>query len=284
MSKQIKLKGTPKKLKGSGIQLKGIDVSLLKDIREATSGLSQALRPMSEITSYLNSEPFLSFQNDTFKAFRKIGKNFEKLAPIGKWMQSQKELEDFCEKHGLVAHDLLKSNLECIPSDFQLSFIFDNWSDIRRELYRTYAVRSVSAERHSMFNEILKTYTAGAFSVCRRAAVIEIEGLAVDFCERHGGKHENVINNSAEKAGEFTLRELGGMLPFSAIEKYSSQILQNTESYKHTGACEPDLRFSRHAHAHGEVLLADQKDALNAILLLHHFAKYFYLIDIANRK
>lgn len=284
MKKTSKMRGVPAKMKGSNLIFKGLDVSVFKEIQEATETFNQVIKPLSSLADYLRSEPFQVFQNDTLRVFRKFAKEFEKLEPLARRISSEKEFEAFCVMNTLVPHRSIKNEVGCFSDELDFTNISRNWKNIRRELFKTYAVRHISNDRHSLFNEILKTFTIGAYSICRRAAIIEIEGLASDFCEKHGGKKEIIINNSSNKLGEFTPGELGGMLPFIAIEKYSKQILANTESYKHTGLDKPDLSFNRHAHAHGSILPASKKDALNAILLLHHYAKYFELIDKFNNE
>ena len=74
--------------------------------------------------------------------------------------------------------------------------------------------------------------------------------------------------------------DIGGLLPYKAMLEYSDQIFKSTEAHLNTDTPKANPKVNRHANAHATLTDASEFDALNAILLLHHYSKYFYALDM----
>ena len=206
----------------------------------------------------------------------------KKALEISLVLKLEQDYEEFCEQHGWVPHRSVQNYLKCPSEDNQFDKVRVEWPRIRHTLIKQYADFG-NGERKEVFNQILKTFTAGAPTIVVRAAITEIEGLSADFCRIHSkdtqSNRNSYVTNAPNHLGSMTPEDTSDLLPYKVMLDYSSKIFKSTEAHLHTSTSPVDPNFNRHANAHAKHIQATEFDALNAILLLHHYANYFSILD-----
>lgn len=223
-----------------------------------------------------------SFAEAIQRALVKFTPAIESFAKIALGLKLENEYEEYCEREGWIPHYAVAKHLQCPFDGKQFENVRKNWIHIRRELFSTYRTFGSEA-RKDVFNQILKSFSIGAPTVVVRAAILEIEGLAGDFCNLHAKNKQNIRQNYVANAENF----MGGLypepdtglLPYKVIMNYSDKVFQNTEAHHYTAIAPVNPNISRHANAHATHTVATDFDALNAILLLHHYALYFHALN-----
>ena len=208
---------------------------------------------------------------------------FIEVEKIASLFKLEADYEAFCKQHTWVPHSIMQGYLDYPNDDKQFDKVRVHWPEIRRKLLEDYADFG-GGSRKKVFNQILKTFSAGASIIVVRSAIIEIEGLSADFCTLHASntqsKRQNFITQAPDHMASLIPSDIEGLLPYIVMQDYSDQIFKSTEAHLYTDTSKANPNVNRHANAHGTHTDASEFDALNAILLLHHYAKYFYALDM----
>lgn len=209
-----------------------------------------------------------------------------RFAPHIEALQKDSEGRQFCDKNGIDPHKVISLMAAGVKTEEQFWNEFDsNWKYFRRELLNSFE-HSIEPSRKAVFNELLKAFSRKCYTVVTRSAIIELEGIASDFCSKHSVDDENNRKNFVAKApdvaGVMTAVEIGGFAVFEALDKYSQEIYASTKRHQYAAIQPVDPAVSRHFQAHGTHRIHSQKEAFNAIALMHHYATFSSASDKSN--
>jgi len=234
-----------------------------------------------------------NFYEKNEKHFVKAGKV---LLELSKTYYVYNEFRKNCKMHDIVPHQYLYPLLQNDPIFFakshaeQTGFLEENWNTLSQRLLTDYPFVDDTGLRYEIFEEILKTHEAGLHKVCLRAAVIEIEGLASEYCQRFetsdGVKQRRkIINNWKEKIISSDEAYIRWSFVMLALENYIGNVFLSTGALKYNpNLSESDVLFSRNFHAHGFVAEVSPRQSMNAILFLHNIALYFSILSEVSKE
>ena len=221
--------------------------------------------------------------NSFFEQMSPVLEELAKLAPYVKAFEIDSAGRNFCDENGIVPHEIIIGLAAKSESEGQFWNEFDNhWKDYRRKLLNSFQ-HDIEPSRKLVFNELLKAYSRKCYTIVTRSAIIELEGIASDFCSKHSIDTDNnrkkFVSSASDVAGRMTKVEIGGFAVFEALEKYSEDIFASTKKHQYTASKPIDPAISRHFQAHGSHQIHNQKEAFNAIILMHHYATFSSACD-----
>lgn len=197
----------------------------------------------------------------------------------------------------MVPHKYLFSIIQQEPTYFlvseaeQLRLLKNNWENIRDKLLSETAMSGTDELRNKLFQELVAAHENGLYMIVVRAAIVEVEGLASEYCQKNEIRNnvnarKKVINGWRAKLQSTEMSIAEGYFIILSFENYIHNVFKNSNaSFHEVDLTETDKLMSRHFHAHGNVAHVSEKQSLNALLFLHNISSYFiHLSKISNPK
>jgi len=258
-----------------------------EDVKLIAQGLLELGKKLVPVTQRI-SKSINQFYKSHEKEFLALG---EVLMQFGSHVYVYNEFHQNCRKHDIIPHVQLYKIFQGYPlffqmdSDKQLDFLRKEWPILKGKLLESYPTINENTSRLDFFRELLEAHEKGLYKIANRVAIIEIEGLASDFCKKNEtadniNKRKNLIQNWAKNID--SSRAVFSEVQFIVLsfENFSHNIFKSSNSKSFdSGLSQSDLLLSRNFHAHGFIDEVSERQSLNAILLLHNMAKYFHIID-----
>ena len=258
-----------------------------EDVRALAEALVDISTKIAPVVLHI-SNSIRSFYLSHEKEFKAIG---EVLIQVGKHFYVHNEFRENCKKHDIIPHEYLYELLQKNTSFFLLNYesqsqyLSDNWYDLKSKLLVDYRIITGAGIRSEFFEEILKAHELGLYKVCVRSTVIEIEGLASEFCRKYESvdninRRKKMINNWEALLEKTEASFVHSYYIFLSFDNYIANVYRSSDAMSYnSNVTDSDLLLSRNFHAHGLLMSVSERQSLNAILFLHNVAKYFKILS-----
>lgn len=99
------------------------------------------------------------------------------------------------------------------PEKEQSKILRNNWKVLRDKIVADYQQFKIGELRKRLFHELVSAHEHGLYMVVARAAIIEIEGLASEYCKEYANNDNVNSRKSIINGWQKTLESSNGNTP-----------------------------------------------------------------------